>query len=304
MSSIEQNRHIARLLVGAMSIDGSLDSAEQQKLAKTLSDLGMEELLADVGAAFDEDQSNFNMFKEAKLLRDSLGTEADEYAPVIFQIIAQAVASDRFVSEQEASYLSALARRLRIEPEVSKEIFKTVLTELRSKIEVSGKQIDETLHPHLKELLSFSGAEQIVGQVNEDSLDERLHNAKEKLDSECDFTLADVRSAMEAMGLSPSATYDEAEEYWKNTIKQLNLPQMAALGESFVTAALGRINKIHDAFRIVSKFNAHVETVRRAENDVEIIEGQIKRSRGPSSRNALAVDLETSLTGVGTAIEE
>ena len=98
------------------------------------------------------------------------------------------IASDRFVSAQEASYLSAMAKRFRLPTEVSKEIFKTVMAERRGRLEVSAKDVDKFIHPHLKELLSFEGADEIVGELPEDSLEEMLHAAQETMEQGCSYS--------------------------------------------------------------------------------------------------------------------
>ena len=48
MSSAKQNFSIARLIVGAMCIDGSLDREERKRVSQILEELGMGELIADV----------------------------------------------------------------------------------------------------------------------------------------------------------------------------------------------------------------------------------------------------------------
>ena len=84
MSSASENRSIARLIVGAMTIDGSLDKHEREKVARTLDLIGMGELIAYVGAAIDEDDGTFNLYKECKALIDSLGSDATEMANAYF----------------------------------------------------------------------------------------------------------------------------------------------------------------------------------------------------------------------------
>src|SRR5262249_32334305 len=108
MSSAKQNRSIGRLIVGAMSIDGSLSKAEQEKAARTLQKIGMPELIADVGAAIEELDGSFNMFQECRELNDLMGAHAAELAPLVFRIICDVMSADRFVSLQEATYLSAM----------------------------------------------------------------------------------------------------------------------------------------------------------------------------------------------------
>ena len=87
MSSARQNRHIARLLVGAMSIDGELCKEEQSKVAQALDRLHMPELMADFGVVLEEDFGDFNMFQECKDLMGSLGDGAEAAAPMLFRLI-------------------------------------------------------------------------------------------------------------------------------------------------------------------------------------------------------------------------
>ena len=299
MSVNRQNRHIARLLVGAMSIDGELTKEEQAKVATTLSKLGLDELIADVGAVLEEDQSAFNMFEETRELIVSLGSDAEELAPVIFRLITDVVASDRFVSSQEASYLSALSRRLKLTSEQSKKIFKAVMAERRGRLEISGSDVDENIHPHLKELLSFTGSDKIVGEIGPDSLQDMLAQAQAELAEGCEFTIADVEHSLATLGLGPNAGLDEAKEIWRETIDQSNLPKMADLGETFVTAAISRISRINDAYRTVQLFHDHLDKSRKAKTEAERLGKQIERAKGPSTRDILAPKLEEELTGVG-----
>ncbi|MCB0323764.1 MAG: hypothetical protein KDD69_09335 [Bdellovibrionales bacterium] len=301
MSTIVQNRHIARLIVGAMSIDGTLGKKERQKLAATLTQIGMAELIADVGIAIDEDDGSFNMFEECKELLDSLGADAEEMAPVLFRIICDVVAADRFVSMQEASYLSAMARRLKLNAEQSKNIFRSVMADRRGRLEVAASGVDELLHPSLKQLLSFEGAEELVGELSQDSLEEMLHQAKEALEEGSDISGDDVRKALAALGLDRTATLDDAKDVWLTTINELNLPKMARLGETFVTAGINRITRINDAYKSVLHFHEHLESSRKAQTEATRLEKQIKRSQAPSNRDGLAVQIEEELTGVGVA---
>ncbi len=304
MASSAQNRHIARLLVGAMSIDGSLSKIEQEKVATSLKKLNKEELIAYVGAAIEDDMGDFNMFQECKELVESLGANAKDFTPLIFRMITEVIASDRFVSMQEASYLSAMAKRLQLSPDESKTIFKQVLAERRGRLEAAGSSVDALLHPHLKELLSFQGAEELVGEVRANSMEEMLYEAQQVLkETSNNLSLDDVERALAVLGLSGNATLDEAEEVWKETIDSLNLPKMANLGETFVTAALQRITQIHDAYKTVLHFNQEMEKAAKAQSETERLAKTIERQKGPSTRDNLAGQLEDKLTGVGVKTE-
>ncbi len=299
MSSARQNRHIARLIVGAMSIDGYLSKNEQKKVAAALEKLHMSELIADVGAAIEDDQGDFNMFDECRELLESLGSDASELASPIFRLITSVVASDRFVSSQEASYLSALARRLKLESKDSKAIFKQVMIECRGRLEVSSEQVDEFIHPHLKELLSFEGAKDLVGELDEDSLEEMLYEAQEALASGCDYDADDVAKSLAVLGLDGSASLQDAENVWRETIDTLNLPKMAGMGETFVTAAINRITTINDAYKKILYVHEHLDQQKKASTDAKRLEKQIERNAEPSTRDAIAGDLEDKVTGVG-----
>jgi hypothetical protein len=299
MSSAKQNRHIAKLIVGAMAIDGSLSKEEQKKVAVTLDKLGMSELIADVGAAIDEDQGDFNMFQECKDLVQSLGADAFDTAPVVFRMIADVIASDRFVSAQEASYLSALGKRLDLAPELARKVLRQVMADRRGRLEVSASAIDETIHPHLKALLSFPGAEELVGELSEDSLEEMMVQAQEAMAEGCDVTLDDVERSLTVLGLNRGSTTEEAEQVWRETIDGLNLPKMANLGETFVTAALNRITRINDAYKTILHFQEHLDKTKKAKVEAERLQKEVQRAKAPSTRNNLADKLEKDLTGVG-----
>jgi len=304
MNSLEQNRHIARLLVGAMSIDGQLCAEEQAKVAQALTELHMPELIADFGEALEEDSGDFNMFKECKLLVTSLGSQADKAAPLIFRLILEVIASDRFVSAQEASYLSAMAKRFGLPVETTREIFKQVMAERRSRLEISAKDVDEFIHPHLKEILSFDGADELVGAADEETLEDMLENAKAVITENCEYSKDDVERGLAVLGLPASASLEEAEEVWKNAINNVDLKAMADLGETFVTAALNRLAEINDAYKAVFHLHRHVMNKDKAKNEAERLEAKINRESEPSSRNALAAKVEQELTGVGVAAKD
>lgn len=244
MSSAKQNHSIARLIVGAMSIDGILDKSEQQKVARALEDLGMAELIADVGAAIEEDSGDFNMFTECQELLDSLGVIAYEVSPLIFRIVADVVASDHFVSQRELSYLSALAKKLGLSSEEAKGAFKQVLADRKARIEISAKDVDAGINPYLKDLLNFSGADLLVGH-SADIYEEDNRTGISSISHE------DVNRALAILGLEVDADLKQVEAVWRETIDNLELPKMADLGETFVSAALHRITRINEAYKVI-----------------------------------------------------
>ncbi len=261
MSSAKQNHSIGRLIVGAMTIDGTLSKAERQKVAVTLEKIGMAELIADVGAAIEDDDGTFNMFHECRDLVASLGGDAAEVTPLIFRVVCDVIAADRFVSAQEATYLSAMAKRLNLSDDAATTIFKQVLAARRSRLEVAASGVDENLHPHLKKLLSFQGAEELVGRAGEGSIDEMIVTAQESGEN---ISVDDVTRALTVLGLSATAGLDDATEVWKETIDNLNLPKMANLGETFVSAAINRITRVNEAYKTILQFHQRLSAPKRA----------------------------------------
>lgn len=255
MSSAKQNRHISRLIVGAMSIDGTLSRTEREKVAITLNIIGMGELIADVGAALEDDFGDFNMFQECKELTSLLGTEAKEVSPLVFRMVCDVIASDRFVSAQEATYLSAMAKKLELSDEFATSIFKQVLADRNSRLEIAGSSVDERIHPHLKKLLSFSGAENLVGKSSIGSIDEMINNAHDQ-----HISVDDVTRALTILGLPSTSGLDDATEVWKETIDNLKLPKMADLGETFVSAAINRITRINEAYKTILNFHKKIKS--------------------------------------------
>lgn len=255
MSSAKQNSSIARLIVGAMTIDGNLSKEERDKVARSLEKLGVGELVADVGAAIEEDDGNFNMFEECKQLIVSLGADAKELAPLVFRVVADVVASDRFVSSREAIYLSALAKRLELTTAMAQTILKQVMAERRGRLEVAASGINEVINPQLKELLSFSGAEKMVGELDHDSIEELMNSATDALNEGQTISRDDLARALTILGLHGNAKLGDAQEVWRETIDNLNLPKMAGLGETFVSAAINRISRINEAYKTVLQFH-------------------------------------------------
>lgn len=255
MSSAKTNKQIARLIVGAMSIDGELDQKEREKVVQTLEKIGMDELIADVGAALDVDCGTLNIFEDAKELMESLGSSAKELSPMIFRIITDVIASDRFVSSREAAYLASLSKRLDITLERSQEILQQVIAERRSRLEVSGESVDEVLNPQLKQLLSFKGADEVVGEADANDIMEMMHKAEDAIKEGEKVCFNDVERALTILGLKTNAKLEDARSVWRETIENLNLPKMADQGETFVSAAINRIKRINDAYKVIAKFH-------------------------------------------------
>jgi len=260
MSSAIQNRHIGRLIVGAMSIDGSLSKIERDKVAANLDRVGLGELIGDVGAAIEDDDGTFNMFQECKELLASLGAHAPEATPLVFRAVCDVIASDRFVSASEATYLSAMAKKLELTDEKASAIFKQVLADRKSRLEVAASGVDEVIHPHLKKLLSFPGAEDLVGRSTEGSIDEMINRAQHEAE---DISVDDVSRSLAVLGLPDTAKLDDATQVWKDTIDNLNLPKMANLGETFVSAAINRISRVNEAYKTILNFNERLNGARR-----------------------------------------
>jgi hypothetical protein len=192
---------------------------------------------------------------------DSLGAEAAEMAPLIFRVVTDVVAHDRFVSAREAAYLSGVAKRLAIPLETAKSIFKQVMAERRARLEVAASNVDPEIHPNLRELLSFSGAEQLVGAITEGSIEDLLEQVSEE---EARVSTDELLRAMTILGLDSNATLERAEEVWKETINNLDLPKMAGLGETFVSAAINRITRVNDAYKTVLGFHQSAKKIRPA----------------------------------------
>ncbi len=249
MSSAKQNFSIARLIVGAMCIDGSLDREERKKVSQILENLGMIELIADVGVALDADEGDFNLFQECDELLSSLGNMASEVTPLIFRIVADVVASDKFVSAQEITYLSALARRLGLASATAAKILQQVLAHTRGRLEISSKQVDANINSYLKELLSFPGADFLTGR------DYAAEAAEPKMEAKAEpqttVSPEELSRALTVLGLDQNSRLAEAEGVWRETIVHLDLPKMAELGETFVSAAINRITRINEAYKAV-----------------------------------------------------
>jgi hypothetical protein len=255
MANSQQNKHIARLIVGAMNLDGQLSKKEREKVVKTLTEMGMQEMIADFGAAFDDDLGALNVFQECQDLVSSLGSSIGQAAPLIFRLISEVVASDRFVSSNEAAYLSGIAKRLGLSAENSRGILKEVMAKRRGRLEVSAEGVNAHINPYLKELLSFEGSQDLVGEVESDSLEEMAFQAKQAMAEGANVSFDEMERSLAILGLGSNAKLKDAETVWRETIDGLNLPKMADLGETFVTAAINRISTINEAYKTILKFH-------------------------------------------------
>lgn len=255
MSNKDQNLLIARLIVGAMQIDGVLDNSELERVISTLTEEGLEELVADVGTAMEEDLANFNMFKACKELVQILGEDAKTASPIVFRVICDVVANDRFVSLSEATYLSAMAKRLELSIEKAKEIFKGVMSARRSRLEQGEDAVDGDINPHLKALLSFEGSDKLVGELEKGSLEAMLHASQDAGTDSSQVSNDELEGALGVLGLGGNAKLEDATTVWRETIDNLQLSRMADLGETFVTAAINRMAKVNSAYKTIVKFH-------------------------------------------------
>jgi hypothetical protein len=115
--------------------------------------------------------------------------------------------------------------------------------------------VSEDINPHLKALLSFEGAEDLVGELDADSIEEMYHAAHTAMEEGESVSSDDLGRALAILGLPGSAKLDDAEQVWKDTINTLELPKMATLGETFVSAAINRITRINDAYKTILHFH-------------------------------------------------
>ena len=222
----------------------------------------------------------------------------------MFEIIADVITHDRFVSVQEATYLALTAKRLELKIENAQQIFASLMKKNRCRLELAGQEIEEIINPSLKELLSFDGAEDLVGEAPEDSIEELLHQAESDLAAKSSISNEDIEAALAVLGLRSTASPDEAEEVWKETIETLDLPKMANMGVTYVAAAIERISKINTACQTIFEFHEFFKNREKTEQAKEDLEKRIKLGNEPSSRDELAGDLEENMTGVGTGSSE
>jgi len=272
MFSNEESKIIARLIVGATSIDGTLNSSERESLSNSLIEQGFASLVAEVGIALDDDFSDFDIFQESRNLLEKLGSKSIELNPKIFTIIASSISGDRFISEQEASFLSALSRRLKLSTIQAGKIIKEILEKKKGKLEISGDQVDALIHPHLKELLSFVGSADLVGTINSDSLEERIYQAKKELEDNSNFSKEEIDKALITLGLNSSSTIDDAKEIWQETLTSINLGKLIHQGVLFVSSAIEKARVINEAYELLVKVDKSLHTEKAKTNEIEILE--------------------------------
>lgn len=279
MFTLEERKAIARIIVAGASIDGTLNSHDRESLSKILNALQLTDVLAEVGFALDHDFGDFDIFHETKILNETLGERAKKLTPIIFEIITQCVSGDRFVSAQEATFLSTLARRLKLSTHIAGKILKGVLESKRSKLEINGDQIDALLHPHLKELLSFSGSEDLVGEIHEDSIEERLYQAQQELQTTDTYAIEDIQSALITLGLNSSSSIEDAKDAWASQLEEIKLHALLHQGPAFVSAALQRAGKINEAYLLLTRADSSIREKVSHTNEIEKLEGEIKRNQ-------------------------
>jgi len=278
MFTNEESKIIARLIVGAATIDGTLNAQERNQLSTTLIEQGFTTVVAEVGAALDDDFGDFDIFKDSRKLLEALGSKASAATPKIFKIIVTTIAGDRFISEQEASFLSALSRRLKLSTHVAGKILKEILDKNKGKLEISGEQVDALIHPHLKELLSFTGSDELVGEIKEDSLEERLFQARKDLANHEIASKEDIDKALITLGLNPSSSIDDAKEAWENSLSAINFSKLIYQGINFVSSALEQAKTINNAYAVLVSADSTLKNTKVRKNEIEILEGKKKRA--------------------------
>jgi hypothetical protein len=272
MFSNQEAKIIARLIVGAASIDGTLNTKERELLSSSLIEQGFSTIVAEIGTALDDDFSTFDIFLESRTLLENLGSKSSELTPKIFKIIATSISGDRFISEQEASFLSALSRRLKLSTAQAGKIIKEILEKNKGKLEISGDQVDALIHPHLKELLSFTGSSNLVGEINSDSLEERIYQAKKELEENSSFSKEEIDKALLSLGLNSSSTIEDAKEIWQDTLSSINLSKLIHQGVIFVSSAIEKAKIINDAYELLVKVDKSLHTSKSKNNEIEILE--------------------------------
>ena len=81
-------------------------------------------------------------------------------------------------------------------------------------------------------------------------------------ESAANISVDDVERALTVLGLPSTAHLDDATDVWKETIDNLNLPKMANLGETFVSAAINRITRVNEAYKTILHFHQKLGKVR------------------------------------------
>lgn len=263
MSTSKQNRLIAQLIVGALSVDGVPAKEEAMHVAHTLQHIGLEGLIPSVAFVLAEDDAQFNMFACCNELQKSLAQAKNkvQLAEIVFRVISDVVASDHFVSSREAAYLSAIAKRLEIPIENAQRILKEVMAARSGRLEIAGGDVDALLHPHMKELLSFPGAEQLVGEFGEAAFSTYAKNTCLALAEGISVSKDDLGRAYAMLGVPLHSALSKIESTWRNSISEINVAQMADLGETFVSAAINRLKEINDAYKILLQHHSKKPTL-------------------------------------------
>ncbi len=290
MRTLQANKAIATIIVGAMGIDGSLSTEERDHVAKVLNDLGEESLLPEIGIALDNDFGDFDLFRESKTLIQSLGLNAKDEVLKVFKLVASIISTDRFVSQDEASFLSSLSRSLKISPDKGKKILHEVLSSKKSRLEISGDSVDAMLHPHLKELLSFTGAEEIVGEAPTDSFEEGFMNSGDL--SSDDFSEEKIKQALATLGLNSFSTPDEAEEAWLEIIKSTDIQTVAKQGIDYLIATLNALRKTSEAYKLIKRYTEIKANTKVTKNKLSI---QSKDQEAKSEGAAKKEEIENSI---------
>lgn len=293
MFTNEENKSIARIIVAGASIDGTLNSADREMLSNALLKLNLEDLLAEVGFALEHDSGDFDIFEDTKKLIETLGDRSRQLSPLIFEIMAQCISGDRYISTQEATFLSTIARRLKLSTSVAGSILKKVLESKKSKLEISGQQIDALVHPHLKELLSFCGSEELVGEINADSIEERLYQAQKELGEVKEYKHEDIQKALITLGLNGSSSIDDAKDAWMSCLAKIKPAQLTNQGPTFVAAAINKAKAINDAYLLISEVDKSMSKKTTASNNLEHLKG-IKERQDSFQK----VDLEKDLAKI------
>ena len=150
---------------------------------------------------------------------------------------------------------------------------------------MSGDQIDALIHPHLKELLSFAGSNELVGEIKEDSLEERLYQARKELGKTTSYTKEEIDSALITLGLNSSSTIEDAKEIWLTNLIAISPAKLVHQGPSFVTAGLEKAKLINDAYCLLVQVDKNLQISQSKKNEIEILEAKRKREEGFKSES-------------------
>lgn len=297
MRTLQANKAIATILVGAMGIDGSLSKEERERVAKVLTAMGEVELLPEVGLALDNDFGDFDLFRECKNLLQTPISQSQEEVQKVFKLVASVISTDRFVSQDEASFLSALSRCLKIAPDRAKKILQEVLAARKGRIEISGDNVDALLHPHLKELLSFSGAEDIVGEAPKNSFEEGFYSASSDLSSG-QYSEENIRKALGLLGLNSFSTPEEAEEAWLEIINSTDIKVLAKQGIDYLISTLSALTKASEAYKLIKQYSELRANTTISKSKMEI---EIKDTEAKSEGTVQKQEVEDAIKEVFTS---